>query len=135
MTIHNHTFYYLQQEESGNLLIFRWKEAHANMSYEDFIEACTNYVGYGFEYQSKKFLIDTSNFQFQIPEEFSSWKKEIHHPRYRKLGVERVAYLMPESALPYMKDVSKEEEGFEIRYFGKEKEARDWLAMAVTENV
>ena len=32
--------------EATQTIQFNWEEAHKDMSYEDFQEACTNFVGY-----------------------------------------------------------------------------------------
>ncbi|MEL6256198.1 MAG: STAS/SEC14 domain-containing protein, partial [Bacteroidota bacterium] len=90
-------------------------------------EACCNYAGYAFEYQAKRLLIDTSNFQFQMPADFEQWRDDHHYPRLWKLGVEKMAFLMPESVMAFVEDKAAEFGKFPVRYFVQEGEAMEWL--------
>ncbi|MAQ75953.1 MAG: hypothetical protein CL613_06450 [Aquimarina sp.] len=96
---------------------FNWLEGHVDMTYDDFKEACNNFLGYGFEYKAKNILIGVRNFQFQLPSDFPEWQKEKHYPRYYKLGIEKVAYVMPEAFISEAKEIPKEEGKFELRNF------------------
>ncbi|MEL7191422.1 MAG: hypothetical protein AAFS00_05800 [Bacteroidota bacterium] len=129
MIIFQNTNYRLSFEADKQTLLFHWEEPHAQMSYEDFQEACSNFLGYGFEYQVKHFLIDVRNFQLQLPAEFPKWQSEIHYPRYYKLGIEKVAYVMPESALAHAKGIEKTAGKFALQNFGTPTEAQAWLAV------
>ncbi|NET31684.1 MAG: hypothetical protein F6K19_06745 [Cyanothece sp. SIO1E1] len=106
---------------------FHWEEGHAEMTYEDFQEACCNFIGYGFEYQAKQIVIDVRNFQLKLPPEFPAWQQNEHYPRYYKLGIEKVAYIMPVEALSQAKEIEKTEGKFELRNFSSFEAAKTWL--------
>lgn len=127
MTIFQNKNYAIELAQDPKTLIFKWKEAHREMSYEDFQEACCNYIGYAFEHQTKNLLIDTHNFQLQLPDTFKEWQNTIHYPRYYKLGVQKVAYIMPVSAMEYVKDIPTENGKFALRNFTQNQEALSWL--------
>lgn len=117
MNIFSNSVYSIDFLQASKTIQFNWEEAHKDMSYEDFQEACCNFLGYGFEYQAKTILIDVRNFQFQLPPEFPQWQEKEHYPRYYKLGIEKVAYVMPEQYLSNAKEIEKEEGKFELRNF------------------
>ncbi|NEQ55756.1 MAG: hypothetical protein F6K11_37585 [Leptolyngbya sp. SIO3F4] len=98
------------------------------MTYEDFQEACCNFLGYGFEYRAKTILIDVRNFQFKLPPGFPEWQEKEHYPRYHKLGIEKVAYVMPGQYLPNAKEIEKEEGKFELRNFSDHEKAIAYLS-------
>ena len=127
MNIYIHSHYRLTLSADQKVLEFHWEEGHADMSYEDFQEACSNFVGYAFEYGAKNFVIDVRNFQLQLPPEFPEWQKNEHYPRYHKLGVEKVAYLMPKEYLSSAKEIDRETGGFTLRNFADPTTALQWI--------
>lgn len=127
MKIYSDSNYWLEFLTDSKTLKFNWKEGHEKMSYEDFQEACSNFIGHGFEFRAKNILIDVRNFKLQLPPEFPEWQHNEHHPRYHKLGIEKVVYLMPEQALENAKETNVEEAGFAQRNFSDEVEAMKWF--------
>ena len=127
MKIFKNSVYSVDFLEATKTIQFNWEEAHKDMSYEDFQEACCNFIGYGFEYQAKTILIDVRNFQFQLPPDFPEWQKNEHYPRYYKLGIEKVAYVMPEAYVTQAKEIEKEEGKFELRNFSNVNDAINFL--------
>lgn len=117
MQIFKNSLYNIDFLEKTKTIQFNWEDSNRNMSYEDFKEACSNFIGYGFEYQAKTILIDVRNFQFQLPPEFPAWQKDEHYPRYYKLGIQKVAYVMPKQYLANAKEIEKEVGKFELRNF------------------
>lgn len=117
MQVFNNSIYSVDFLEPIQAIQFNWEEGHKDMSYEDFQEACCNFLGYGFEHQAKNILIDVRNFQFQLPPEFPEWQHNEHYPRYYKLGIEKVAYVMPEEYLAHAKEIDKTDGKFELRNF------------------
>ena len=128
MQIFKNSIYSVKFLEATKTIQFNWEEAHKDMSYEDFQEACSNFIGYGFEYQAKTILIDVRNFQFQLPADFPEWQRNEHYPRYYKLGIERVAYVMPEQYVSSAKEIEKEIGKFELRNFSTVKDAIHYLS-------
>lgn len=122
MKIYDHSLYFLELEAGS--LVFNWTEKNVHMTYEDFLEACSNYAGYASEYQLSNLLVDTRNFGFRPPEAFSHWRDEIHTPRLKRIGVEKMAYIMKEVNMPYVKDI---DEPFRVRHFTSKGEAMNWL--------
>lgn len=119
------TIYSIQFVEDTKTIKFNWEEGHKDMTYENFQEACSNFLGYGFEYRAKSILIDVRNFQFTLPEEFPKWQKNEHYPRYYKLGIEKVAYVMPEEYIAQSK-VDKDLK-FDLRNFSNMTTALEFL--------
>lgn len=126
-TLFHNSIYRLELSPNKQILHFFWEDGHTGMSYEDFQEACSNFVGYAFEYGTQNFVIDVRNFQFQLPPEFPEWQKNAHYPRYHKLGVEKVAYIMPKEYLASAKEIDKETGGFTLRNFAEPTTALQWI--------
>ncbi|MCI4670339.1 MAG: hypothetical protein MRZ79_19535 [Bacteroidia bacterium] len=127
MLLYQDNNYRVEFSSEKAILHFSWEDGHKNMSYDDFKEACCNYLGYGFEYQAKNFVIDVRNFQLNLPPDFPDWQKNEHYPRYYKLGVEKVAYLMPEAYIPNAKEIEKEDGKFELKNFANSELALNWI--------
>ena len=127
MTVFQNALYTLVLSEDQSTLHFFWMDDNGQMSYEDFQEACSNFVGYGFEYDTQNFVIDVRNFQFQLPPEFPDWQKNEHYPRYYKLGVKKVAYVMPKEYVDSAKEIDKEEGKFDLRNFADQASALKWI--------
>lgn len=127
MKIFKNSVYSVDFIETTKTIQFNWEEGHKNMTYEDFQEACSNFLGYGFEYQARSILIDVRNFQFQLPPDFPEWQEKEHYPRYYKLGIEKVAYLMPEQYVENAKEIEKEAGKFELRNFSNYESAINYL--------
>lgn len=113
--------------EKSPILLFEWTDKTKQMTYEDFQVACHNYAGFAWQYQTKYLLVDTCNFDFQLPTEYTIWREEELNPRYYQLGVLKFAYLTKAEFIEYMKDIPSENGKFETRNFVTKKEALDWL--------
>jgi hypothetical protein len=127
MKIFKNSIYSIDFLEATKTIQFNWEKGHHNMTYEDFQEACANFLGYGFEYQAQTILIDVRNFQFKLPPDFPEWQEKEHYPRYYKLGIEKVAYLMPEQYVENAKEIEKEVGKFELRNFSNYEAAIKFL--------
>ncbi|MEL7421384.1 MAG: hypothetical protein AAFY48_16575 [Bacteroidota bacterium] len=127
MQVFTNSNYSVSFDESLQTLHFGWEDGHSGMSYEDFQEACCNFIGYGFEYQAKHIVIDVRNFQLQLPPEFPAWQRDEHYPRYLKLGIQKVAYIMPEAALAHAKEIPASDGHFALRNFADPAIANRWL--------
>ena len=121
-------YYRIDLHEPSQTLQFVWHESHPAVDYEGFVEACCNFIGYGFEYQPPRILIDTTHFTYMPPPEFHEWQKTIHHDRYRKIGVKKVAYVMTAEHVAYMKSSPLKEEGFTTDYYDRTETALAWRA-------
>ncbi|TRX59983.1 hypothetical protein FNH22_07980 [Fulvivirga sp. M361] len=128
MKLYQDRFYCIQLKEAENILEFTWEENHPEVTYESFIEACCNFIGYGFEFNTRQILIDTKNFTYMPPPEFHEWQKTVHHDRYRKIGVSKVAYVMNTEHVEFMKNSPVKEEGFHTDYFDDTSKAVNWLS-------
>lgn len=123
-----HSLYSFQLIEETNAIIqFDWTTNSKEMDYEDFQIACTSYAGFAWEYQAKHLLVDTRNFQFQLPAEFEIWREKELNPRYYKLGVLKFAYVTKPEYLPFVKDIPAQPGKFETRNFTSIPEALLWL--------
>lgn len=110
-----YTFYLLDNKHP--IILFECTDKTKEMDYEDFQEACNNYAGFAWQYQSKHLLVDTCNFHFQLPEGFTIWREKELNPRYCKLGVQKFAYITKPELLQFMKDIPSENGKFETRNF------------------
>ena len=127
MTLFKNSNYRVAFDGQQETLQFYWEDGHEKMSYEDFQEACCNFLGYGFEYQAKNILIDVRNFKLNLPPEFPAWQQNDHYPRYHKLGIQKVAYVMPAEAVVHAKSIEKEAGKFELKNFAAPEAAVNWL--------
>ena len=128
MNLYQDRFYRIDLHERTNTLQFVWNENHPAVDYESFIESCCNFIGYGFEYQTKNILIDTKHLNYMPPPEFHDWQKTTHHDRYRKIGVEKVAYVMNTEHVEYKKNSPIKEEGFTTDYYDSTEAAIIWIS-------
>jgi len=126
-TVYADPHYRISFDTERSILGFHWLPEHVEMSYVDFQEACSNYVGYAFEFGTQHYLIDVRDFRLQLPPEFPVWQEEEHYPRYRKQGVKRVAYILPEQYLASAKTRDASEVGFDLRNFSAVAEAQHWF--------
>lgn len=55
MTIFKNSNYRLDYQAAQNLLQFFWEAGHEKMDYEDFQEACCNFLGYGLNTKPNNF--------------------------------------------------------------------------------
>jgi len=133
MTLYQDSSYRIELDEASNALQFVWSQGHPEVDYEGFIEACCNFIGYGFEYDTKNILIDTRFFTYMPPPEFHAWQKTTHHDRYRKIGVQKVAYIMNTEHVAYMKNSPIKEEGFVTEYYDDPQLAINWFNRAAVE--
>ncbi|MEO0734728.1 MAG: hypothetical protein AAFZ52_17970, partial [Bacteroidota bacterium] len=127
MTVFSNHHYRVELSADETTLEFHWEDANVNMTYADFQEACSNYLGYAFEYETRQFLIDVRNFRFQLPPEFPAWQREEHYPRYYKRGVRKVAYVMPAEYVPQAKTIEATPGKFALENFATPAEANTWL--------
>ena len=125
MKIFTNSVYSIDFIEKSHTIQFNWEEGHINMNYEDFQEACSNFIGFGFEYCARTILIDVRNFKFQLPPEFPEWQEKEHYPRYYKLGIEKVAYVMPVAFIEHAKEIKNGP--FELRNFPDYEQAISYL--------
>jgi len=127
MTLFKDANYRVAFDGVTHTLEFFWEDDHAGMSYADFQEACSNFIGFGFEYQARNILIDVRNFQLHLPESFPEWQRTEHYPRYHKVGIQKVAYVMPAAALEHAREIDGEEQPFVLRNFSDMASAKKWL--------
>lgn len=73
-------------------------------------------------------MIDTTNFQFTLPDDNVAFRNEQFYPRITKVGTSRQALILPEAYLAYAKDEVAETDVVQTRYFASEAEATDWLS-------
>lgn len=114
-------------DEKPPTLFFDWTDMTKEMNYEDFQAACNNFAGFAWQYQSKHLVVDTCNFQFQLPADFAIWREVQLNPRYYSLGVLKFAYITKPEFIQYMKDIPAEDGKFETRNFISYQNAIDWL--------
>ena len=127
MTVYQDKYYAVEVDESTRLLSFIWEENHPEVTNKLFVAACCNFIGYGFEYRSDKIFIDTMNFTYVPTQEFYHWQKTVHHDRYRKLGIKKVAYILPEQYVEQLNNQPQDDAGFVTKYFSNEGNAKEWL--------
>jgi len=125
--VHSHTYYQLLWEEKTGILSFHWREDHSAMTYAEFQEACSVYAGYAFEYQARKLFVDTRNFQLSLPPEFAEWREKSHNPRFYKLGVEKMVYVVPAEYTAQAHQIPAQDGRFALRNVGTVEEAFAWL--------
>lgn len=127
MKVYEDSFYTVETDTSDRLLRFFWKENHPEVNHEIFVASCCNFIGYGFEYESDKILIETKNFQYAPTPTFYHWQKTVHHDRYRKLGIRKVAYVLHQEYVDQMNNMESEDAGFATKYFKNTSQALEWL--------
>jgi len=135
MLIYDHPFYQLHLLEGPQVLEFQWKPAHTQMDYNQFKEACSNYAGWAFQYQTRRLLIDTRNFGISLPEDYTAYREEQHYPRFHALGVQKIAFLVPEEWLSTDGKEGAKNGTFIERSFADRTMAIEWLQADVSKTV
>lgn len=128
MIFENSLYSFQLLEEEKPTLLFSWTDKTIEMTFETFQTACHNFAGFAWQYQAKHLLVDTQNFNFQLPEEFSTWRETELNPRYYQLGVKKFAHLTKPAFLAFMKDIPAEKGRFETRNFDDFTKAITWIS-------
>ncbi len=119
-------------ELSDTIMINRWHDTTAQMTYQDFKDALMNLAGFMIEHKSTRLLIDTTNFKFELPAEADEFRNKEFNPRITKIGEIRQALVMQKDYLKYVYDELGSDVIVPTRYFGEESEATSWLTSSST---
>lgn len=128
MKVYQHSLYTFELIENQSILLFSWTDATANMTEEDYRDALHNYAGFVLEFKTPSLLVDVRNFQYTMTPQLGEWRDEYISPRYRKAGIKKFGYIVPQGVLEKMKGgMQKVERGFEEEYFEDWQLATTWL--------
>ena len=127
MIVYQNSLYTFELIEDRQVLSFTWTMKTAEMTYENFQDACSNYAGFAIEHNIQRLFVDTMDFRFQMPEEFISWREQKLNPRYYRIDVKKFAYLMPKDIADGLEELVPEDDTFTTSYFGSKQEALNWL--------
>ena len=127
MLLYKNSFYQFILDQSNSVLEFHWLSTDRTFDYEHFQEACSNYAGYACEKNANKLLVFTKNFKVQLPPEFPEWQKEEHYPRLYKIGVRKMAYVIPEEYLSQASDYEADPDNVVSKHFATKESAISWL--------
>lgn len=114
-------------ELENQILRFIWKKTSGNLDYQYFKESCMVYAGFVVEYQTEFLLINTIDLKIELPLEFSEWKGNYLNPRYEKVPVRKLAFILDEKPFGYLKNQKLKEGMIENRYFNSNADATKWL--------
>ena len=93
MNIYDHK--YMRFDVKGDRIDFTWKAATEDMDDHGFQYAILRYASYVMEYNSKKVLIDLSNFKFSPTEASGQFHSDYVTRIYNMVGVTRKVFVAP----------------------------------------
>ncbi len=115
-------------DENARIIRLDWQEATSTMSDEDFKNALSLFAGYVEEKKAHGILVDVRSFRHKMGPDVQPWRLANISPRYNAAGVQRFAFLFPESVqLSPMMNQSGDGEQFITRAFSGEEQAFAWL--------
>ena len=93
MNIYDHK--YMRFDVKGDRIDFTWKAATEDLDDHGFQYAILRYASYVMEYNSKKVLIDLSNFKFSPTEASGQFHSDYVTRIYNMMGVTRKVFVAP----------------------------------------
>jgi hypothetical protein len=93
MNIYDHK--YMRFDVKGDRIDFTWKAATEDLDDHGFQYAILRYASYVMEYNSKKVLIDLSNFKFSPTEASGQFHSDYVTRIYNMVGVTRKVFVAP----------------------------------------
>jgi hypothetical protein len=134
MEISRGSFHVFDFDEQASVMTFLWTEKSADMTVDDYKNAIRNYAGFVLKHRARRALIDLRKFHYQVDGKAvgSFWEDEIV-PVYNRAGLEKFAFLLPESAnVPADETPAAPESGekFLTRQFASKPAALAWLTAA-----
>lgn len=94
--ISNNKFAQLFWYEEDKIIEHKWKPVTEDMEDEDYKREMLNYVKLSYEYTPRLILANTSEFDYTITPEIQDWVTENIHKHNVKLGIEKIAFVLPE---------------------------------------
>lgn len=122
----NEKYYKIEiREKTAKIAVLIWKETTAYMSDQDFKDALVDFAGKVSAHRTPFLLIDTMNwkYRFKDVQATMAWRKQNIVPEYKKAGVIKEAFLIPEGAPKMKADYGT----LETDSFNTEKEIERWF--------
>jgi hypothetical protein len=118
--------------EPASLLSFIWTEKTAAMSEDDYKQALRLYANLAVKHRVRRGLIDLRKFRFPVAEALMSWRAREIVPLYHQAGLEKFAYVLPDTAAQPEERPARAEPGeqFLTKRFRSEIAAMAWLTAA-----
>ena len=132
MEIARHAFYVFDLDESASLISFVWTEASAAMTVHDYKDAIREYARLVLQHRARRSLVDLRKFRYRVEDVGSWWVDEIA-PLYNQAGLERFAFVLPESEQVQPDEGPAQAEAsqnFITKHFGSVQAAISWLTAA-----
>lgn len=119
-------------DEETSVLKVEWKPSTTNMSTEEFKQHLLVFAESAERTSAGGILVDATKMGFSIPQIVQEWHDEVIIPRYSSAGVEKMAFLQPESFIARETTIQTFEEAsaaelIQMQLFDDEAEAIQWL--------
>ena len=95
-TVESNEYYDVLWDEANQLLIYKWKEAVLDLDEEKYKEGFLEATRFLYKYKPEKVLHDSRSQVYPITPELQKWITENITPKYKEIGVKKIAYVMPE---------------------------------------
>ncbi|MDW7694781.1 hypothetical protein R9C00_08510 [Flammeovirgaceae bacterium SG7u.111] len=134
MELTKNKFVKASYEESKSLLTVTWLPETANMTGDDYKDVINLILDFFKEYTIKNWLGDTKKFAFPIVPELQEWFAHEINPQLIKLGLQRIAMVVPEDLIAQLAvdqaldemDENKSEGKVISKYFDNLEDAKKW---------
>ena len=119
--------YTFELRGDGKILTFTWTRETKTMNFLRFKESCMIYAGLALEYHISLLLINTRDFEFELPGNYKDWKDKDLNPRYAKIPVKKHAFLLAREGFRDFEHKEFKESNYTNKFFDDEQKAMDWL--------
>jgi hypothetical protein len=106
-----------------------WSEESYEMTEEEFKDFQLKNLEIAREVTPKRLFVDSIHFKFTVVPEIQDWINQDLHPKFEKMGMKKIAFLMSKDFFAHfsIQQIFEECQYFQVGYFEKEEKAKDWL--------
>ncbi len=98
-TVANTEFYDILVDKDNSILVYRWKETILDLNEEEYKEGFLEALKYLEEYRPVHVIHDSRTQVYPITPELQKWIMNEITPRFKAVGVKKIAYVMPKDFL------------------------------------
>ena len=96
--LHENTFHNILWDDQSHVIRLDWKEGTSSMTDEDFKKELTLFADHVEAKKAHGILVDVSQFRHKPGPDIEEWRLKNISGRYNAAGVERFAFLLPETS-------------------------------------
>ncbi len=98
-TVESNEYYDVLWDGENRLLVYKWKDTIMDLDEESYKEGFLDSTKFLYQYEPLRVIHDSRTHVYPITPELQKWITENITPKYREVGIKRVAYVMPHEFL------------------------------------